>query len=314
MAVTGRVVSAAKLGDRWRAEVEVGKAKVVVIGQPGAGIASTTLAVGRTATVTGIARRPYPSATDRRYAVTPRSPADVRVAGRVDADATAATGTSGGTTSPDASAAPTLATVAPDADLVDLDARIGQTVRVGGLVVDLQPDGFTLDDGTAIGRVVLRGTALDRLALIEPDDALNAIGRVASRDGRRHRRRRRSGRHHPGAATPSRRAHRRRPRRHPDRPRRRPAHPRRSVRSARSARRPGRHAAVRRRDRRPRHAGRDLGRIGRRDPPPTGLQPPASDRPDRGSIGHVRGPSGDPPGGPSAASVAERGPSTIHSA
>ena len=48
MAVTGRVVSAAKLGDRWRAEVEVGTAKVVVIGQPGAGIASTTLAVGRT--------------------------------------------------------------------------------------------------------------------------------------------------------------------------------------------------------------------------------------------------------------------------
>ena len=39
MAVTGRVVSVAKLGDRWRAEVEVGTAKVVVIGQPGAGIA-----------------------------------------------------------------------------------------------------------------------------------------------------------------------------------------------------------------------------------------------------------------------------------
>ena len=51
-------------------------------------------------------------------------------------------------------------------------------MRVGGLVVDLEPDGFTLDDGTAIGRVVLRGPALERLALIEPDDALNAIGRV----------------------------------------------------------------------------------------------------------------------------------------
>ena len=44
------------------------------------------------ATVIGIARRPYPSATDRRYAVTPRSPADVRVAGRADADAASATG------------------------------------------------------------------------------------------------------------------------------------------------------------------------------------------------------------------------------
>ena len=35
-----------------------------------------------------------------------------------------------------------------------------------------------LDDGTAIGRIVLAGAALDSLALIEPDDALNAIGRV----------------------------------------------------------------------------------------------------------------------------------------
>ena len=178
VAVTGRVVSAAKLGDRWRAEVEVGTAKVVVIGQPGAGIASTTLAVGRSATVIGIARRPYPSAADRRYAVTPRSPADVRVAGRADADAGPATGSSVGTTSPATTGAPTLAISAPDADLVDLDTRIGGLVRVGGLVVDLEPDGFTLDDGTAIGRVVLRGPALERLALIEPDDALNAIGRV----------------------------------------------------------------------------------------------------------------------------------------
>ena len=47
--------------------------------------------------------------------------------------------------------------VAPAADLVDLDGLVGATVRVGGLVVDLRPDGFTLDDGTATGRVILRG-------------------------------------------------------------------------------------------------------------------------------------------------------------
>jgi hypothetical protein len=45
-------------------------------------------------------------------------------------------------------------------------------------VVDLRSDGFTLDDGTATGRVMLRGLALDRLVLIEPDDALNVVGRV----------------------------------------------------------------------------------------------------------------------------------------
>ena len=34
---------------------------------------------------------------------------------------------------------------------VDLVTAVGQQVRVGGLVVDLRPDGFTLDDGTAVG-------------------------------------------------------------------------------------------------------------------------------------------------------------------
>ncbi len=69
---------------------------------------------------------------------------------------------------------------APDADLIDLATFLGRQVRVGGLVVDLTTDGFTLDDGTAIGRVILRGAALDDLVLVEPDDALNAIGRVES--------------------------------------------------------------------------------------------------------------------------------------
>ena len=50
-----------------------------------------------------------------------------------------------------------LPDAALDADLVELEAFVGQRVRVGGLVVDLRADGFTLDDGTAIGRVILRG-------------------------------------------------------------------------------------------------------------------------------------------------------------
>jgi hypothetical protein len=65
-----------------------------------------------------------------------------------------------------------------DADLVDLGSLIGSAVRVGGLVVELAADGFTLDDGTATGRVVLRGTAADLLDLVEPSDAINATGRV----------------------------------------------------------------------------------------------------------------------------------------
>ena len=76
------------------------------------------------------------------------------------------------------------ASAAVDADLDGLAPFAGKLVRVGGLVVDLRTDGFTLDDGTAIGRIVLRGAALELLPLIEPDDALNAIGRVeTSTDG-----------------------------------------------------------------------------------------------------------------------------------
>ena len=80
--INGRVSSVHKLGDRWRAEIRVGSAAVVVVGQPGSGIASTALVEGRVATVTGIVRRPYPNASDRRFAITPRSPEDVTVAGQ----------------------------------------------------------------------------------------------------------------------------------------------------------------------------------------------------------------------------------------
>jgi hypothetical protein len=62
--------------------------------------------------------------------------------------------------------------------LVDLAGHLGQVVRVGGLVTELVPDGFLLDDGTAVGRVVLGGAAAEYLPLLEPGDALNATGRV----------------------------------------------------------------------------------------------------------------------------------------
>ena len=179
--VTGRVTNVRKLADRWRAEVRVGTHDVVVVGQPGAGIASTTLVEGQTATVTGIVRRPYPNATDRRFAVTPRSGADVIVRRGASGGAGDTATTSGGpSTTATATAASPGSDASTDADVIDLGAFIGRTVRIGGLVADLTPDGFTLDDGTAIGRVVLRGAALEVLVLIEPDDALNVIGRVES--------------------------------------------------------------------------------------------------------------------------------------
>ncbi len=39
-------------------------------------------------------------------------------------------------------------------------------------------DGFTLDDGTALGRIVLDGEAAASRDLVEPGDAINVVGRV----------------------------------------------------------------------------------------------------------------------------------------
>jgi hypothetical protein len=79
-----------------------------------------------------------------------------------------------GASGPGGSSAPSV----PDVDLASLADHVGRTVRVGGLVAALEPDGFTLDDGTAVGRVALGGAAAEYLPLLEPGDAVNAIGRV----------------------------------------------------------------------------------------------------------------------------------------
>ena len=76
------------------------------------------------------------------------------------------------------------ADAAPTVELGSLDAHLGQRVRVGGLVVELTPDGFTLDDGTATGRIVLVDEATAYLGLIEPGDPIEVSGTAeASEDG-----------------------------------------------------------------------------------------------------------------------------------
>jgi len=190
--VSGRIVDVHKLGDRWRAEVRAGSTAVVVSGLSGARIDPNTFVEGRHATVVGIVRRPYPGASDRRFAVVPRSPADVAVGG---ADASSAgvgaAGRPGGSSpaSPDprdrgSGIGGAGAGSAPTVEIGTLGEHLGERVRVGGLVVDLEPDGFTVDDGAATGRVVLVGEAAGYLGLLEPGDAIEAAGRVdATADG-----------------------------------------------------------------------------------------------------------------------------------
>ena len=183
---------------------------------------------------------------------------------------------------------PRRAIDAEDADLGDLATFVGRNVRVGGLVVDLRADGFTLDDGTATGRVILRAAALDSLALIEPDDALNVIGRVETGpDG-------------PVVVVDD-----------PGRlflagdpvPDASPIRSRRSGAVAGASAGPsgaggsGRFGGSRRwrpagrcGHGRARRAGRDLGRLGRRDPAPPGAVAPPAREPDRRPAGHARRP------------------------
>jgi hypothetical protein len=191
--IAGTVLDVRRLGSRWRAELQTPGGRVPITGMAGAAIPSSALIEGRPATIVGIVRRANPSATDRRFSILPRGPGDVSVGpgGRsgtgTNADTSTgrttggagATGQQGLRPDPEMSLAP--GTV--DVDLVELDRWAGKTVRVGGLVVDLAADGFTLDDGTAVASVILDGAAAEYLALIEPEDPLNVIGRVEARDG-----------------------------------------------------------------------------------------------------------------------------------
>jgi hypothetical protein len=141
---------------------------------------------GRTADVVGIVRPAYPSATDRRASVLPRSRGDIRLGlaiAAADGSSRTGAGAVGGSAGGAAAAAAAILASAPDVDLVDLASYVGQTVRVGGLVIELRPTGFTLDDGTDVGIVVLSGPAADTISLIEPDDAINVVGRVVRLDG-----------------------------------------------------------------------------------------------------------------------------------
>jgi hypothetical protein len=192
--VRGSVVDVRKLGDRWRAELLVGSQRIPISGLAGARIPSTSLVEGRSATIIGIVRRPYPSATDRRFAIMPRGRTDISL-GSSSAGSSPRAGGAGGPTAggtsgpsgttgasrtggPDPVAGSTVAGAPLDIDLAQIRDHVGTLVRVGGLVGDVAANGFSLDDGTAEGRVVLGGAALDQLSLIETGDALNAIGTV----------------------------------------------------------------------------------------------------------------------------------------
>jgi hypothetical protein len=194
VSISGRIAAVHKSGDRWTAEINVGTHGVLVVGQAGAGIPMTTLVVGRAARIAGIVRRAYPSASDRRPSILPRSTADVVVSSARADDGTGGPSGSNATSSGDAGSAAATgaddhgsnavsgsssALVARDVDIVDLASIGDETVRIGGLVSELLDDGFRIDDGTSIGRVVLAGQAAAQPPPMDLGVAVNVVGRVA---------------------------------------------------------------------------------------------------------------------------------------
>jgi hypothetical protein len=175
--LSGTVLKVERLGDRWRAEIQLADGtKVPVQGQAGAGIPSTVVVAGKRMTVTGIVRRAYPSASDRRFAVLPRSGADLSIG--PSGDGRSGTAAAGSTSPAGQPAAGSGIDVTPDTDLAALLDHVGARVRIGGVVARLAAGGFDLDDGTAIARVELEGDMAPLAASLHEGDAVAATGIV----------------------------------------------------------------------------------------------------------------------------------------
>jgi hypothetical protein len=128
-------------------------------------------------------RRPYPTASDRRFALVPRGPSDVAVGPAIDGRASSRAGAgaaSGGGPGGSTSAGPSAGTLPIDEELGDLAGNAGRVVRVGGLVVGVDGLLVSLDDGSA-SVVVRLPEAADTLAAdLRRGEAVNAVGRVVA--------------------------------------------------------------------------------------------------------------------------------------
>jgi hypothetical protein len=179
--ISGTVQKVERLGDRWRADVTLADGtKTAVHGQAGAGIPSTAILTGRRITVVGIVKRPYPTASDRRFAILPRSGSDVAIAPAGDNGAAQPLSSKGdgGSQGGSTGAAVSATDVTPDTDLAALSEHVGRRVRVGGLIAGVSADGFDLDDGTALAHVELRGDMVALLPHLREGEAVAATGTV----------------------------------------------------------------------------------------------------------------------------------------
>jgi hypothetical protein len=189
---TGTVTSLARSGRSWRLDLRVPGGAIPVVGEERAAISSDRLANGATLTVIGLARRPRSTASDRRFAIAPRSPGDLAItdgAGADPASSSTRTSPSSAGDSRQRTGAPgrsggAAGSVVVDVDLGAISSYPGRTVRVGGEFLGRHGPLLTLRDATGTGLARLPTSAARLLEDIERGEALNVTGVVRRAAGR----------------------------------------------------------------------------------------------------------------------------------
>jgi hypothetical protein len=179
---SGRIDGLQRDGEAWRAELVLASGgRLPLVGSARAGIPATSLPEGRLATVSGLVKRPYPTATDRRSAIMPRDSADIDLLASPSTGPGAGAGVGHGLTGGKGvgfagrPAAP--AAGAPvDVRLADLAAHDGELVRVGGRLVERRGRIIELQDdsGRASARLPREGVAGEPQA----GELVNVVGLV----------------------------------------------------------------------------------------------------------------------------------------
>ena len=178
--VSGTIENVRRDGDAWRAELTLPGGGVPIVGLERSAIPSTALEAGRVATITGIVKRAFPTASDQRLAVVPRSTTDIRLgpAAASSPGLAATLAASGPPSAPHATGSIRPEAPAGGVALADVAAHVGATVLVGGTVVALDGPTVTIEDATASAVVRLVGDAAPLARLMTIGDLVNAAGRV----------------------------------------------------------------------------------------------------------------------------------------
>lgn len=172
--VSGTVASVHRDGDAWRGELTLSSGAIPIAGLERSGIASTALVAGRTATITGIVKRAYPTASDQRLAIVPRSAADIVLGvAKPTSPPAGPTHKPGTTPRPGTTPHPTGAGQHPG-------PTGSQATLVGGSVTSIAGTTIVLSDAAGDVTIELVGDAAPLAATLEVGDLVNAWGTIAA--------------------------------------------------------------------------------------------------------------------------------------